>query len=96
MGELIYNLAGFLDFALNIYLIIVIASAIISWVNPDPYNPIIRFLRRATDPVYYYIRKYLPFLNVGGLDLSPIVLILGIQFVQIFLIGSLRHFARTL
>ncbi len=96
MSILIYNLAVFMDFALTIYFFIVIASAILSWVNPDPYNPIVMFLRKATEPVYYYIRKHLPFLNIGGLDLSPIVIILGIQFLQIFVIESLKHFAQTI
>ncbi len=96
MSILLYNLASVLDFALTIYLFIVIASAILSWVNPDPNNPIVQFLRKATEPVYYYIRKYMPFLNIGGLDLSPIIVILGIQFIQIAVIQSLKHFARTM
>ncbi len=96
MAILVFNLAVLIDWALNIYFFIIIISAILSWVNPDPYNPIVMFLRKATEPVYYYIRKYMPFLNVGGLDLSPIVVILAIQFLQVALVGSLKHFAQTL
>jgi len=89
VGNIIYGLAFILKTVLTIYFYIVIASAILSWVNPDPYNPIIRFLRNATEPVYTYIRRYLPFLNLGGIDLSPIVLILLIQFLQIAVVGNL-------
>jgi YggT family protein len=79
--------------ALSIYFYVVIASAILSWVNPDPYNPIVRFLRGLTEPVYYRLRRYLPFLVVGGIDLTPIVVILLIQFLQIGLVGNLMELA---
>jgi YggT family protein len=76
-----------LDTILTIYLYIVIARAIISWVNPDPYNPIVNFLYRATEPVLSRVRRVLP--NLGGLDLSPIVVLLIIFFLQKFLIRTL-------
>lgn len=79
--------------ALTIYFWIVIISALLSWVNPDPYNPIVRFLRSLTEPVFYRIRKLLPFTMVGGLDLSPVVLLLGIQFAKIFIVKTLYQFA---
>nr|WP_320016946.1 YggT family protein [uncultured Desulfobacter sp.] len=84
-----------LDYALNIYLWIVIASAVLSWVNPDPYNPIVRFLRKATEPVFYQIRKHLP-VTFGGLDMSPIVVFLVIIFLQNFLVKSLIGLARSM
>ena len=84
-----------LDYALNIYMWIVIASAVLSWVNPDPYNPIVRFLRKATEPVFYQIRKHLP-VNFGGLDLSPIVVFLVIIFLQNFVVKSLIGMARSI
>ncbi len=84
-----------LDYALNIYMWIVIAAAVLSWVNPDPYNPIVRFLRRATEPVFYLIRKYLP-VNFSGLDLSPIVVFLAIIFIQNFVVKSLIGLARSM
>lgn len=96
MGNLIHGVAFIIDSVLTIYLWIVIASAILSWVNPDPYNPIVRFLRNATEPVYAYIRRYMPFLNIGGFDLSPLVLILLIQFLLIALVGNLEDFSKTL
>ncbi len=84
-----------LDYALNIYLWIVIASAVLSWVNPDPYNPIVRFLRKATEPVFYQIRKHLP-VTFGGMDMSPIVVFLVIIFLQNFLVKTLIGLSRSM
>jgi YggT family protein len=70
---------------LNIYIYIVVARALISWVNPDPYNPIVRFLHNATDPVLYRLRKVLPFSQAGGFDLSPMILIFLIYLVMQFI-----------
>ncbi len=96
MATLIYTIALILKSALTIYFYIVIANAILSWISPDPYNPIVRFLSNATEPVYAYIRKYLPFLNLGGFDLSPIALLMAIQFVQIAVVGSLFDIAGSM
>ncbi|SNR61345.1 YggT family protein [Humidesulfovibrio mexicanus] len=67
------------------YMWVVIVSALLSWVNPDPYNPIVRFLRNATEPLYWRIRRWMPFVVVGGFDLSPIVVIFGVQIVTALL-----------
>ena len=85
-------IAEVIRFALNIYMWIVIARALISWVNPDPYNPIVRFLYSATEPVLYFIRRKLP-VYFGGMDFSPIIVILVIYFLQRFLVLSLIQFA---
>ncbi len=66
---------------LNLYMWVVIISALLSWVNPDPYNPIVRFLRNITDPVYERIRRLMPFVVVGGMDLSPVVVIVAVQIL---------------
>ncbi|CCK78735.1 YggT family protein [Desulfobacula toluolica] len=84
-----------LDYALTFYMWIVIAGAVLSWVSPDPYNPIVRFINTATEPVFYQIRKRLP-VNFGGLDISPIVVILVIIFLQAFVVKSLHGLARTI
>ena len=84
-----------LDYALSIYMWIIIASAVLSWVNPDPYNPIVRFLRKATEPVFYQIRKHLP-VTFGGMDLSPIVVFLVIIFLQNFVVKSLIGLSRSM
>lgn len=74
-----------LDIALEIYKWMVIVSALISFVNPDPYNPIVRFLRSATEPVYRKIRKFVPTV-VYNVDFAPFIVILLIIFLQKFLV----------
>jgi YggT family protein len=71
---------------LEMYKWVVIISALITWVNPDPSNPIVQILRRLTDPVYAFIRRYIPTV-IGGLDLAPIIIIFGIFFLQQILRG---------
>jgi YggT family protein len=76
-----------LDIILTIYMYIIIARAVISWVNPDPYNPIVSILYRTTEPVLFQIRKRLP--AMGGLDLSPLIVLLAIFFLQKFAVASI-------
>jgi len=92
LANLIEALARILDVVLNLYTWIIIIRALLSWVNPDPYNPIVRFLYRATEPVLSPVRRWLPFRNVG-IDLSPVVVILAIMFLQYFLVPSLTQLA---
>ncbi len=92
VGNFIEAVARLLDIGLTIYIWIIIIRAVLSWVNPDPYNPIVMFLYRVTEPVLYQIRKRLPFGNIG-IDLSPIIVILAIVFLQAFLIKSLYQLA---
>jgi YggT family protein len=77
------------------YFWIIIARALLSWVNPDPFNPIVRFLHRVTEPVLRPIRHRLPMMGMG-LDLSPMIVILAIYFLQAFLVESLRDLALSL
>ena len=84
-----------LDIGLTLYMWVIIARAVISWVNPDPYNPIVRFLHSVTDPVLYAIRRRLP-LGFGGIDLTPIIVILAIIFIQSFLVRSLLQLAHRM
>ena len=93
VGNLLAALASVIGLVLNLYMYIIIARAVISWVNPDPYNPIVRFLYSITDPVLLAIRRRLP-LSFGGMDFSPIVVILAIIFLQRFLVASLHDLAR--
>lgn len=88
-------IAKILDIGLSVYMYILIARAIISWVNPDPYNPIVRFLNSVTEPVLFRLRKRLP-LFFGGMDFSPIVVILAIIFIQSFVVQSLVQMATRL
>lgn len=84
-----------LDWALWIYTWIIIGRAIISWVNPDPYNPIVRFLYNSTEPLLYRVRRMLP-ITAGGIDFSPLVVLGAIMFLQIFLVRSLVAAASNL
>jgi YggT family protein len=93
LGNLLGALATVIYYVLEIYMWIIIARAVISWVNPDPYNPIVRFLYSITDPVLLAIRRRLP-LSFGGIDFSPILVILAIIFLQRFLVASLYDLAR--
>jgi YggT family protein len=88
VGNFIKAVAIILNYALTFYMWIVIAQAVLSWVSPDPYNPIVRFINSITEPVLYQIRKRLP-VSFGGIDFSPVIVILGIIFLQNFVVNSL-------
>jgi YggT family protein len=92
IGNLIEAIAVVVDYVLWAYIWIIIARAIISWVNPDPSNPIVRFLYRVTEPVLRPVRYRLPTL-ASGLDLSPLVVILVLYFIDWFLVSTLRELA---
>jgi YggT family protein len=89
LENLIRAVAFTLDSLLSLYFWIVLISALLSWVSPDPRNPIVRFLYGVTEPVLYQIRRRIPFVVAGGLDLSPIVLMVGIQFTKMLVVQSL-------
>lgn len=95
MDYLVIALARIVDLVFNVYFFIVIARALISWVNPDPYNPIVRFLHNATDPVLFRIRRLIPF-QMGAFDFSPIILLLALSVVQQVLVGFLVRLANSL
>jgi len=88
--------ASVLGMLITLYTYVIIARAIISWVNPDPYNPIVRFLYSVTEPVLYRVRRTIPFAYAGGLDFSPLIVLFGLYFLQIFLVRSLQDFAMSL
>ena len=95
ISNLLVAVAKVLDIALTIFMWIIIARAILSWVSPDPYNPIVRFIHNVTEPVLYQVRRKIP-LSFGGIDFSPIVILLAIIFLQQFVVQSLHQFAMTL
>jgi YggT family protein len=88
LGNLIVVIAKILSIALNIYMWIIIIRALLSWVNPDPYNPIVMFLYRITEPVLSFVRRKLP-LGSFGIDFSPMIVILVIWLLQEFLVRTL-------
>jgi YggT family protein len=91
VGNTLLGLATVLDYALSFYSWIIIARALISWVNPDPWNPIVQFLTRATEPILAPVRRRL---GVGmGMDLSPLIIIAAIWFIQIAVVQSIKDIA---
>lgn len=95
ISHFIEGIARVLDAVLTLYMFVVIAHAILSWVTPDPYNPIVRFIRQMVDPLLFQIRKRIPTV-FGGIDISPIIILLAIIFLRSFLIASLRQLAMVI
>ena len=88
MNALIYAIVQTLHTVMNLYIWIVIISALLSFVRPDPYNPIVQVLHRLTEPVMGFIRQKMPFVVFSGIDLSPLVVILGLQLVDNFMMRA--------
>ena len=95
LANFLNALAYVLSLVLTVYMWLIIARAILSWVNPDPYNPIVRFLYNITEPALSFFRRRLP-LVYGGLDLSPLLVLLVIVFCNYFVVQTLRDLARWL
>lgn len=95
LSNFLSALATLVDFVLAAYMWVIIGRAIISWVNADPYNPIVRFLYEVTEPLLSRIRRAIPFFG-GGIDFSPMILILAIIFLRGFLVPTLQQIARSL
>ncbi|MGE0823213.1 MAG: YggT family protein [Candidatus Binatia bacterium] len=95
LGNFLAGLGQILGLLVRAYMWIIIIRALISWVSPDPYNPIVRFLQAATDPVLYRIRRLIP-VNFGGIDFSPIIAIAVLLFLEAFLVQSLFDLSRQL
>ncbi len=89
MNALIYALVQTIHTVISIYIWIIIIAALLSFVRPDPYNPIVQILNRLTEPVLGFIRQKMPFVVFSGIDLSPLVVILGLQFLDIFMMQAL-------
>lgn len=95
LANLVDALAQLIGLALKLYMWLIIARALISWVNPDPYNPVVQFLNKVTEPVLYPVRRLMGAYNTG-IDLSPLIVIFIIYFLQNFLVPSLHQLARQL
>jgi len=95
IGNFLRALATVIDYALIFYMWIVIARAVLSWVSPDPYNPIVRFIHNVTEPVLYRVRRWLPF-GFTGIDFSPLIVLLIIIFLRLFIVDSLMRLATAL
>lgn len=90
IAEIIQGLGGILIALINVYIWVVIIAALISFVNPDPYNPIVQFLYRITNPAYAFVRRFMR-TNFNGLDLAPLVIIIALQVMIVILSSILRH-----
>jgi YggT family protein len=91
--NLLLAVAAVMNMALSLYMFIIVARALISWVSPDPYNPIVQFLYTVTEPVLRPVRRRLP---MTGIDVSPIIVILAIVFLQRFVVPSLQQAAQLI
>ena len=87
--------ARVIDYVLLFFMLVVIARAVLSWVSPDPYNPIVRFINNVTEPLLYRIRRTIP-VTFGGIDLSPLIVFLGVVFLREFLVKSLYSLSEML
>jgi YggT family protein len=93
LANVLSAFATILHKVLELYGLVVLVTVLISWVRPDPFNPIVQFLRSVTEPAFEWIRRRIPFAMVGMLDLSPMILLLFIWFVQLAVIPSLYDLA---
>ena len=91
--NLILAIANVLNLILSLFVWLIIIRALISWFNPDPYNTLFQFLYRITEPVLSIVRNAMP--NLGGIDISPIVVLLAVEFLKSFLVKSLVQLAYT-
>jgi len=92
---MVFAIAKILDLGISLYIIIIIVRSVLSWFNPNPYSPGVTFLIRVTEPVLHRIRRFLPLSGVG-LDLSPIIAIFALMFVQYFVVSSLYDLSASL
>ncbi len=92
LANILFAIAGVLKLLINMMIIIIIARAVISWVNADPYNPIVRFLSAASDPLLNPLRRYIPLVG-GGIDITPIVLLLILFFIDIAVVQTISDYA---
>ena len=95
LGYFLLAVAKVLDFVMLFYMWIIVARAVLSWVSPDPFNPIVRFIHNVTEPVLYPIRSKIP-VNYGGIDFSPILVFLAIIFMRTFIVSSLMRLSAAL
>ena len=93
LSNFLAGIAMVLKYLLNIYFWIVIAAALISWVSPNPANPIVQILRMLTQPVFYRVRKWLPFTYTSGLDFSPVIVLIAIELAQVVVVRTLAEYA---
>ncbi len=95
LGIAFLKLGNLFTGLIDIYIWVVIITALLSFVNPDPYNPVVQFLYRVTNPAYSFIRRFVK-TNFNGLDLAPLIIIIGLQVIEIFVSYIFHLIARFL
>lgn len=95
LGYFFIAVAKVLDLVLTLYLWVIVIRAVLSWVNPDPYNPVVNFVHRLTEPVLSRVRSKLP-IGFGGLDFSPLLVLAAIYFLNNFLVQSIMRLGNSL
>jgi len=95
LGNFLDAIATIINLFVNFYMFIVVVAALISWIHIDPYNPLVQILYQLTEPVFRFIRRHIP-VTIGGLDLSPLIVIAGCVFIQKFFVNSLFSIALRL
>jgi len=94
LGYFLQALASVIHIVLMAAMIVVIARAVLSWVSPDPYNPVVRMINQMSEPLLFPIRRRVPY--IGGIDLSPMIVLLAVMFFDNFLVPSLERIAISL
>ena len=89
MSQILIELLGLFNGLIGVYMWVVIIAALLTFVRPDPFNPVIQFLYRITNPAYALVRRFIPTM-FNGIDLAPLVIIIGLQVIQIF-VRALQH-----
>jgi len=92
LANIIVGIGGIVHSLINVYIWVIIIAALLSWVRPDPYNPIVQFLERITAPAYQLVRRIMP-TTFNGIDFAPLVIIIGLQVTDIILVNLLNTIA---
>jgi len=87
--DIIQGIGGIVISLINVYIWVIIIAALLSFVNPDPYNPIVQFLYRVTEPAYAFVRRFMP-TTMNRLDFAPLIIIIGLQVIMVILSSILR------
>jgi YggT family protein len=95
LGNIIVTFAKVLSMIITVYTYVILGTVIISWVRPDPYNPIVRFLRQVTEPIFFQVRRIIPrFLFRTGLDFTPLIVLILLVVLDNLVVGTLYHYGQ--
>jgi YggT family protein len=96
VANFLVAVARVLDIGINVFIWLIVIRAIVSWISVDPFNPIVQFLNKSTDPLLFPIRKLLPFSLKWSIDITPIIAVLILIFAQSFVVNTLVDIAMRL